>query len=85
MSPDAQRLLDEARQLPAREREWLAEALLIDEGASASEVESTWDAEIKRRIDEIDAGTVKMIPAEKVLARMDARLKARRAQIARRG
>lgn len=36
MSPDAQRLLDEARQLPPEEREWLAECLLIkDESISA--------------------------------------------------
>ena len=84
MSPNAQRLLDEARQLPPDEREWLAECLLIgDEGISAAEVESAWDAEIKRRVDEIDSGAVEMIPGEEVLARMDARLKTKRQQVAR--
>jgi putative addiction module component (TIGR02574 family) len=84
MSPNAQRLLDEARKLPPEEREWLAEFLLIkDESVSAAEVESAWDAEIKRRLDEIDSGAVKMIPGEEVLARMDARLKARREQVKR--
>jgi hypothetical protein len=29
MSPNAERLLDEARQLPPEEREWLAEQLLV--------------------------------------------------------
>lgn len=83
MSPNAQRLLDEARQLPPEEREWLAEFLLIgDENVSAADVESAWDAEIKRRLDEIDSGAVKMIPGEEVLARMDARLKAKRQQVA---
>ena len=75
MSPNAQRLLDEARQLPPAEREWLAECLLIDdESASAAEVESAWDAEIKRRLDEIDSGAVKMIPGERVIAEMEAKL-----------
>ncbi|MGA3334075.1 MAG: addiction module protein [Terracidiphilus sp.] len=86
MSPNAQRLLDEARQLPPDEREWLAEFLLIDdESVSAAGVESAWDAEIKRRLDEIDSGAVKMIPGDEVLARMDVRLKARRRQAARKG
>jgi putative addiction module component (TIGR02574 family) len=75
MSPNAQRLLDEARQLPPDEREWLAESLLIDEeGVSAAEVESAWDAEIKRRLDEIDSGAVEMIPGDEVMARMLDRL-----------
>ena len=81
MSPDAQRLLDEARQLPPEEREWLAECLLIrDENLSAAEVESAWDAEIKRRLDEIDSGAVEMIPLEDVLARMDARRKGKQGE-----
>jgi putative addiction module component (TIGR02574 family) len=83
MNPNAQRLLDEARQLSPDEREWLAERLLIDdERISAAEVESAWDAEIKRRLDEIDSGAVKMIPGEEVLARMETRLKAKQQQVA---
>lgn len=86
MSPNAQRLLDEARQLPPDEREWLAEFLLIDdESVSAAGVESAWGDEIKRRLDQIDSGAVKMIPGDEVLARMDVRLKARRRQAARKG
>lgn len=84
MSPNAQRLLDEARQLPPDEREWLAEFLLIEnESVSAAEIESAWDAAIKHRLDEIDSGEVEMIRGEEVLARMDARLQARREQVAR--
>jgi len=79
MSPNAQRLLDEARQLLPFEREWLAECLLIDdESVSAAEVESAWDGEIKRRLDEIDSGAVRMIPLEEVLADMDAHIAAKR-------
>ena len=42
MSPDAQRILDEARQLPPDQREWLTEQLLIkgnDEAFAALEEE----------------------------------------------
>ncbi|MGO8932308.1 MAG: addiction module protein [Terracidiphilus sp.] len=85
MSPNAQRLLEEARQLPPDEQEWLAEFLLIKDERAAADVESAWGDEIKRRLDEIDSGAVKMIPGDEVLARMDARLKARRKQAARRG
>jgi putative addiction module component (TIGR02574 family) len=74
MSPNAQRLLEEARKLPPDEREWLAEFLLIDESVSAADVESAWDAEIKRRLDEIDSGAVKMIPGDEVMAEMLNRL-----------
>ena len=78
MSPNAQRLLDEARQLPPDEREWLAEFLLIDNGVSAAEVKSAWDTEIERRLDEIDSGVVEMIPLEDVLADMDAHIARKR-------
>lgn len=35
MSPDAQRILDQARQLPSKERDWLAEQLLIQQNEDA--------------------------------------------------
>jgi putative addiction module component (TIGR02574 family) len=83
MSPNAQRLLDQAQQLPPDEQEWLAERLLIkDASLSTADVEAAWGDEIKRRLDEIDSGSVEMIPGDEVLARMDARLKARRQQVA---
>lgn len=75
MSPDAWKILEEARQLPPDERDWLAECLLIkDESFSATEVESAWKGEIKRRLDEIDSGTIQMIPGEEVMAEMLSRL-----------
>jgi tetrahydromethanopterin S-methyltransferase subunit G len=74
MSPDAQRLLEEARKLSPEERDWLAECLLIkDETASAAEVEAAWSDEIKRRLDEIDSGRVEMIAGDVVLSEMEAR------------
>jgi putative addiction module component (TIGR02574 family) len=78
MSPSAQKILEEALQLPPDEIDWLVESLLIkDKSPAEAEIEAAWDTEIKRRLDEIDSGSVEMIPLEDVLARMDARLKSR--------
>ena len=78
MSRSAQEILEEVRQLPPDEVDWLVESLLIKENlSSCDEVEASWDAEIKRRLDEIDSGAVEMIPLEDVLSRMDKRILAR--------
>jgi putative addiction module component (TIGR02574 family) len=77
MSPNAQRLLEEARQLPPDEQDWLAESLLIRDEPEA-EVAAAWDDEIKRRLDEIDSGKMEMIPLDEVLADMDAHLASKR-------
>jgi hypothetical protein len=79
MSPSAQRILEEALQLPPDELDWLVESLLVkDKGPGDAEIEAAWDSEIKRRLEEIDSGAVEMIPLENVLGRMDARLKSRK-------
>ena len=39
-----------------------------------SEVERAWNAEIRRRVAELDAGTVETIPAEQVFAELNALL-----------
>jgi putative addiction module component (TIGR02574 family) len=85
MARTAQEILEEALQLPPDEVDWLVESLQIKEKVEPDlEVEAAWDAEIKRRLDEIDSGAVKMIPAEQVHARMVARLSpAARARIKR--
>ena len=46
MSPNAQRLLDEARQLPPTERDWLIENLIGEEGAMSDEAFAAWQKEI---------------------------------------
>jgi putative addiction module component (TIGR02574 family) len=53
MSRTAAEILEEARQLPPTEREWVAHGLLID---SAAEIEPEWAAEVERRVAEADAG-----------------------------
>jgi putative addiction module component (TIGR02574 family) len=75
MSRTAQEILEEARQLPPHQVDWIVESLLIkDKSPAEAEIETAWDIEIKRRLDEIDSGAVEMIPAEQVHARMIARL-----------
>ena len=78
MSPSAQKILEEALQLPPDELDWLEESLLIkDKGPAEAEIEAAWDSEIKQRLDDIDSGAVEMIPLEDVLADMDATILAK--------
>lgn len=75
--------------LPPEERRELAYEMLDsadDEEAQGdpAEVEAAWAEEIKRRVDEIDAGLVTPISSDEVFARMQARIDdaaRRRAQV----
>ena len=58
-----------ALNLTAEERAELIERL-IDTVIPPPPLHPAWEAEIARRIAELDAGTVACIPAEKVLAEM---------------
>ncbi len=64
----------EALKLNVTERAKLAEHLIasLDED---SEIEEAWAVEVSRRIAEIDAGTVQLIPATEALATVRATLK----------
>jgi putative addiction module component (TIGR02574 family) len=64
----------EALKLTITERAKLAEHLIasLDED---SEIEDAWAAETERRIAEIEAGTVQLIPAAEATARARAALK----------
>jgi putative addiction module component (TIGR02574 family) len=68
-------LISEALSLPSASRAFLAEKLL--ESLDFEEdfpISDEWKAEIARRCKEIDDDVVKMIPADRVLADMRARL-----------
>jgi len=76
---DARRL---ALELSYDERAKLSEELWWSlhppgENVSQEEIDASWDAEIKRRVEEIYSGTADTIPGEDVLARMDARIKSK--------
>ena len=64
-----------ALELTAEERAELIERL-IDTVIPAPPLHPAWEAEIARRLAELDAGTVECIPAEKVLAEMRALIEA---------
>ena len=65
-----------ARLLPAEDRARLAEDLLssLHEEVDPA-VEAAWDTEIRRRLDEVEAGTAKLIPAAEVFAEVRRMLK----------
>jgi hypothetical protein len=75
MSRSATEILEDARKLPIGEVNWLIENLLLDGKNETEEaIQAAWDGEIKRRIGEIDAGAVELIPGEQVRAEMIANL-----------
>ncbi|HWG21114.1 MAG TPA: hypothetical protein VG225_11350 [Terracidiphilus sp.] len=72
MSPNAQKVLEEGRQLTPEEREWVAHGLLIEEG---EELDADWVSEIERRAaDESGAATAG------TWEELESRLRARLAQ-----
>jgi len=67
----------EALELSASERAQLAHRLIVslddDVEDDPAEVERAWEDEIRRRLEEIDAGTAELIPAEEVFAELRSR------------
>lgn len=72
-------LIDElsrkARALPPEERVRLAEELISSVQDSNEEIEAAWAEEIERRLEEVENGTAKLIPAEEVFAEIRRLLK----------
>lgn len=83
MSPEAERLLEEALKLPDDDREVLAVILedSLGDGSTEEDREAAWGAEIQRRLEEVRAGKVQLIPWEEVQRELEeivARGRARR-------
>jgi putative addiction module component (TIGR02574 family) len=76
MTPQASEVLEKALALSTEERGALIDRLIesLDDAPPEEGVEAAWDAEIKRRVDEIRSGKVKMIPGEEVRRLLAARL-----------
>ena len=74
MARKIEELYQEASHLPDNDRAELA-AMLLDslEGEPDPEVEAAWAEEIERRVRQIDAGEVKLIPWEQVRAELFSR------------
>ena len=75
MADRIEEIIAKARALAPADRVRLAEDLLSTVREADEETEAAWDAEIRRRIAEIDAGTAKLIPAEDVFAQVRRLLK----------
>ena len=75
MTPEVSRLLEQALSLSVEEREALADSLIsnldgkVDEGVHAA-----WEAEIGKRIGELDSGRAKTVPWREVSKRNLAKL-----------
>ncbi|HKM47689.1 MAG TPA: addiction module protein [Terriglobales bacterium] len=69
MTPQVSEVLEKALALSTQERGLLIDHLIesLDAGPAEEGVEAAWDDEIKRRVDDIRSGKVKMIPGEQVL------------------
>ena len=63
-------LTERAKSLPPEDRARLAEELLATLDSSDDEVDAAWDAEIRKRITEIENGTVRPIPADEAFAQV---------------
>ncbi len=69
MSTSVEELAAKAQELSLEDRARLAENLLSSlQDEPESEVEAAWDREIERRVEEVRAGTARLIPAEDVHA-----------------
>lgn len=76
----AEKIIEEALKLDPVERERVAHELLESIGDTAGvDLSPEWEAEVQRRLRDMDAGRVEMIPAEKVFAELEAELRSRRA------
>ena len=68
--------LDLALELPAKERAALAHDLLASlDGPPDADAAEAWEAEIARRLDDLESGQVRTVSAEEVLRRIDERLR----------
>jgi len=74
-SPTLEKVRAEALGLSEAERAELAHELVASlDGPAEADAESAWDAEILRRLAEVDAGTAELIDREELRRRMRARM-----------
>jgi putative addiction module component (TIGR02574 family) len=71
MSTATKTVLEAALRLPPEEREELVDGLSAS--LDVSDLGEYWEGEIQRRMDDIDAGRVKTVPADDVFARLEQR------------
>jgi putative addiction module component (TIGR02574 family) len=70
MNARVKRIVDEVRELPPSDRRLVRE--LLDESETpieAEEVSRAWGKELTSRVEDIDSGRAKLVPAEAMIAR----------------
>lgn len=60
----------QAKALLPEERARLAEELLASLDPQEAEIAAAWDEELRRRIEEVEAGTVELVPADEAFAQV---------------
>ena len=71
MSPTAEELLKQVLTLGERDRASVAGALIESLHQEVDpDAEEAWDAEIRRRVEELDSGAVETLPWSEVRARL---------------
>ena len=87
MTSEAERLLEAALKLPDSERAELAAILTdsIGDGSSDAEIEETWIAEAKRRLEDVRSGRSKTVPFEEVHSKLRAMIETARSRPASTG
>jgi putative addiction module component (TIGR02574 family) len=71
MSPSARELLEQALHLAEADRASLAGALIESlEGPAEEGVDEAWEEEIRRRVDELERGSVETVPWSEVRAKL---------------
>jgi putative addiction module component (TIGR02574 family) len=71
MSSTTKDVLEAALKLPPEEREELIDELSAS--LDVSDLGQYWETELKRRMDDVDAGRVKTVPADDVFGRLEQR------------
>jgi hypothetical protein len=75
MTALAEKIYNEALDLPAEDRLALLDRLLHDTNLSTqTDIDQAWAEEAERRDRQIDAGTATLIPGAEVFAKINARL-----------
>ncbi len=75
-SATLKRALDLALELPENERAALAHDLLASlDGPPDADAQQAWEAEIAKRLDELESGKARTIDAAEALSIIDARLR----------
>ncbi len=76
LTPQVSEVLEKALALSTQDRGLIIDRLIksLDDEPTEEGVDTAWSDEIKRRVEEIQCGAVKMIPGEEVDRRLAARL-----------